>query len=112
MVGDHGHGSCGRWESGTGVPSRARAGAWLLVTPIDTKRFTRALHQAMCQGLALTFVYVLIVAPMVLSQPIGVLTWTLSQLDKGEVMLHMPFRCVLRRPLTGRVLIVLLISES
>lgn len=115
MVGDHGNGSCGRWTSGTGarVPSRARAGLLgLLVTPqMDTKRLTRALHQAMCQGLAITCVYVLVVAPMVLSQPVGVLTWTLEQLDKGEVMLHMPFRCVLRRPLAGRVLIVLFVCS-
>jgi hypothetical protein len=48
---------------------------------------------------------------MVLSQPVGVLTWTLEQLDKGEVMLHMPFRCVLRRPLAGRVLIVLFVCS-
>jgi hypothetical protein len=54
---------------------------------------------------------VLVVAPMVLSQPGGVLTWTLAQLDKGEVMLHMPLPYVLRRPLTGRVLLVLFICS-
>jgi len=105
---------CGRWASGTGthVPSRARARLLGLVTPrMDTKRLTRALHQAMCQGLAIACVYVLVVAPMVLSQPGGVLTWTLAQLDKGEVMLHMPLPYVLRRPLTGRVLLVLFICS-
>jgi len=62
---------------------------------MDAKQVSRAVREAVCQCVAI----VLVVAPMVLSQTSTDFTtsWSLAQLDNGEVML----RTALRDPAGG-----------